>query len=276
MRYLDSFHYQITGNPQGHKLVFLHGLMGSGLNFRRIGQAFENEFHILAFDQRGHGRSFHPESGYHPRDYAGDLRQILDELGWDQIALVGHSMGGRNALAFAAQFSQRVKALVIEDIGPEASSVAMNRIERLIAEVPTPFHSRSEAKAFFENEYPDRISWYPAAQVVSRFLLSNIEQKADGTLDWRFAKEAILKSARDGRNEDQWDNWRNLHMPVLLVRGAESSDLTPEIFSKMKATLPGVEAVEVPGSGHWVHFDQPEVFISLLRRFFHRVFGTNL
>lgn len=276
MQYLDNFHYQITGNPQGHKLVFLHGLMGSAANWRRIGQAFENEFHILAFDQRGHGRSFHPETGYHPRDFSNDLKKILDELAWDQIVLVGHSMGGRNALEFAARFSQRVKGLVIEDIGPEASSKAMDRIEKLIELVPTPFATRAAAKNFFEHEYPDRISWYPQADVVSRFLLSNIEQKAEGKMDWRFAKEAILRSAREGRNEDHWDSWRNLKVPVLLIRGEKSLDLTPEIFQKMQTVLPGVEAVEITGAGHWVHFDQPEAFIDSLRRFFHQVVGSNL
>lgn len=276
MAYLDNFHYQITGNPQGHKLVFLHGLMGSGVNWRRIAQAFENDFHILTFDQRGHGRSFHPETGYHPRDFASDLQKILDDLNWPKTALIGHSMGGRNAMEFAARFSQRVTALVVEDIGPEASSQAMARIEKLLEAVPVPFHSREAAKNFFEHEYPGRIAWYPQAQVVSRFLLSNIEQKADGKQDWRFAKDAILRSSREGRNEDHWDSWRNLRMPVLLVRGEVSQDLSRPTFEKMIQELPGVKAVEIAASGHWVHFDQPEAFIGVLREFFHSVLGTNL
>ena len=242
--------------------------MGSGANWRRIAQAFENEFQVLCFDQRGHGRSFHPETGYHPRDFAGDLKQILVDLGWDKIVLVGHSMGGRNAMEFAAHYPDKVDALVIEDIGPDANIKAIERIERLLSLVPTPFPSREAAKIFFENEYPDAISFYPQPRVVSRFLLANIESKPNGTQDWRFDKRAILKSLHDGRNEDRWDVFRNLRMPVMIVRGENSDDLPRPVFERMKAVLPSARAVEIPQAGHWVHFDQPERFIQALKEFF--------
>src|SRR4051812_15656878 len=115
---LSQFHHQIAGNPAGHKLVFLHGLMGSASNWRKITPAFENDYQILIYDQRGHGRSFKPISGYTPADFAGDLKNIIDELGWEKIHLVGHSMGGRNALEFAQLFPRRIDHLVIEDITP--------------------------------------------------------------------------------------------------------------------------------------------------------------
>ncbi len=268
MRYLDNFYHQITGNPAGHKLVFLHGLMGSGSNWRSIAKAFEDRFHVLTFDQRGHGRSFRPRTGYHPRDFAQDLAHILDELGWEQTVLVGHSMGGRNALEFALHFAHRVKALVVEDIGPEASSAAIGRIEKLLSLVPVPFPSREVARRFFESEYPELISFYPGARVVAKFFLTNIEQKPEGGWSWRFDQEAILETLREGRKEDHWDAWRNLKMPVLLVRGERSNDLTPETFTRMQTALPGVHAVEVAGAGHWVHFDQPEAFIRSLKEFF--------
>ena len=110
---IEQFHHQISGNPSGNKLVFLHGLMGSMTNWRRITPAFENDYQILTYDQRGHGRSFHPQHGYKPTDFAGDLKAILDELGWYNIHLVGHSMGGRNALEFAYLFPRRADKLVI-------------------------------------------------------------------------------------------------------------------------------------------------------------------
>ena len=88
------------------------------VNWRRITPHFEQEYQILIFDQRGHGQSFHPPSGYFPKHYAQDLEDILKELGWNHIYLVGHSLGGRNALAFASKFTHRVGKLVVEDIGP--------------------------------------------------------------------------------------------------------------------------------------------------------------
>lgn len=274
MRYLNNFHHQITGNPEGHKLVFLHGVMGSGANWLKVVPAFQQEFQILTYDQRGHGRSFKPATGFHPRDYASDLKQILDELGWSEIALVGHSMGARNALEFASHFSQRVKVLVLEDIGPEASHVAFERIERLIRLVPTPFASRAEARDFFDNRYPRLIEFYPNPQVISMFLFSNIEQKPDGQQDWRFSKDAILQTMRAGRSEDRWDGFANLKMPVLVIRGEHSGDLPRNIYDRMLATLPSAQGVEIPGAGHWVHFEQLQLFLKALREFFHQHLGT--
>lgn len=276
MSYLDQFYYQITGNPQGHKLVFLHGVMGAAGNWVRIVPAFERDFHILRYDQRGHGRSFQPPQGYHPRDFALDLKHILDEVGWQQILLVGHSMGGRNALEFASTFSPRVKALVLEDIGPESNWGAIEKIERLLSLVPTPFASRDEVKRFFESEYPSLIAWYPNPQTVAKFLHSNIELKPDGTQDWRFAREAIFKAMREGRNEDHWDQFRNLKMPTLVVRGERSSDLSAETWTQMQRIRPDLQYRQIPGAGHWVHFDQPDAFIRAVREFFHSAVGTSL
>ncbi len=268
MKYLENFNYQLSGNPSKGKLVFLHGLMGSAANWRRITPAFVNDFHILTFDQRGHGRSFHPTEGFYPADFAEDLRKILDDLGWDEISLVGHSMGARNALEFAHLFAQRVKRLVMEDMGPSADKASASGIERLLDLVPTPFSSRTEAKNFFEERYPALISWNPQPQVVSRFFYSNLEAKADGTQDWRFSKPAILNILRAGREVDRWEAFRALKMPVLIVRGETSKDLTRDIFEKMLKELPHARGQEIKGAGHWVHFDQPEAFIQTLKEFF--------
>lgn len=276
MSYIEQFHYQITGNPGGHKLVFLHGLMGAGQNWRPLAKHFEDEFEILTFDQRGHGRSFHPAGGYHPRDFAGDLRRILDDLKWAEVALVGHSMGGRNALEFAHLYSSRVRALVLEDIGPEANWGAVERIEKLLEAVPSPFADRAAMRDFFTREYAARIAWYPQPEVISRFLQTNMEEREDGRYDWRFDRAGIFASMREGRQEEHWDALRNLKMPTLIVRGAKSQDLSSETFARMRRELPSATAVEIPDAGHWVHFDQPSAFLSVLKAFFHAQLGTNL
>lgn len=256
--------------------MFLHGVLGSHLNWRRIIAHFEGGFHCLAYDQRGHGRSFHATDGYHPRQFAQDLQKILDELGWGRVSLVGHSMGGRNALEFAHLLPTRVETLVIEDIGPEANTSSVQSIERLLSKVPTPFASREQAREFFQNEYPGLIGFHPQPDVISRFLHSNIAEVAPGRWDWRFDRDGILESLQVGRNEDRWDQWRNLKMPVLLVRGAKSTELTDETFQRMQRELPTAEAVEIADSGHWVHADQPEAFMKLLDAFFVKHLGLSL
>lgn len=267
MLQLNQFNYQILGNSQGPKLVFLHGLMGGAANWRKITQAFTDECHILIYDQRGHGRSFHPQKGYAPEDYAADLHFILQELGWNKIRLVGHSMGGRNALNFSFQWPELVQAVVLEDIGPDANPQAVSRIERLLALVPTPFASRTEAKKFLLNEFVEQIKDDPHAMTLAQYFYTNIEEK-NGVADWRFSKDGILESLRAGRTKERWHELSGLKMPTLVVRGQDSSDLSHEIFLKMKAANPLVRGIEIPGAGHWVHYDQPQLFVETLQEFF--------
>jgi len=277
-RHLEHFHYQISGNPQGHKLVFLHGFLGSALNWSRVAQAFTADFHVLLYDQRGHGRSFQPPRGsYRTADYAEDLAKILGDLGWDQVALVGHSMGARNALHFAAHFAHRVSVLVLEDIGPHSPLESSLKVERLLKLVPAPFSSREAARDFFTNVYPNLVSAiHPNPAVISKFLLSNIEPKSDGTFDWRFAKDSVLEGLFESRKHDAWEEFSRLTMPTLIIRGQHSEDLPREQFEHMLKVQPLAQGVEIAGAGHWVHSDQTETFVGALRAFFHQTLGSNL
>lgn len=264
---LSLFHHQISGNPSGHKLVFLHGLMGSLSNWRRIIPAFQNDYQILIFDQRGHGRSIKPQSGYAPSDFAADLRSLLDELGWQKIHLVGHSMGGRNALEFAHQFPERVVKLVVEDIGVAPSESAMRTIETLLSLVPAPFPSRAAAKEFFETEYESLISFHPTPSVIRQFLYTNLEEQPDGSLDWRFFKPGILATLNIGHATERWDLVDNLKVPTLWIRGEKSTDLTPQVYEEILRRNPKINGVEVSGTGHWVHFEQPDAFVRVVKDF---------
>src|SRR5688572_25301891 len=130
-RILDRFHFELKGSGP-RRVVFLHGLMGSFSNWKRIVSALGPEFTTLSYDQRGHGRSFQPEAGYAPLDFAEDLKHVLESLGWDSAYIVGHSMGGRAAIAFAYHYPQSVERLVIEDIGPGADAQGSERIAKLL------------------------------------------------------------------------------------------------------------------------------------------------
>ena len=256
---LKDFYHVIEGNPAGPKLVFLHGLLGFAANWRSISKHFEATHHIFAFDQRGHGKSVKPPEGYLPQDFADDLLALLDELGWDRVQLVGHSMGARNAINFAARFPTRVAKLVIEDIGPESDPQGAKYFEELFRKIPTPFSGRREAKDFLLLEFGNL--------TLGHFLYTNIEEKPDGTYDWRFSKDAMLKTVREGRMQDRWFDWRNLKMPILVVRGETSSDLKPDIFKRMLAENGNARGVEIQGAGHWVHFEKPQEFVDALKGF---------
>ena len=259
MNFLNQFHYQLYGDQNHPKLVFLHGLMGFGANWRKVVSSLEDQFHILTLDQRGHGRSIKPETGYAPENYSDDLIEILNELGWDKIHLVGHSMGGRNALNFAARFPQRVISLVIEDISPEPKISDVEKYEKLLGRVPTPFENKKAAKEFLLNDFGD--------PVLGNYFYSNLVENDQGLVDWRFSKKGILDTVRLGREKDRWSEWRALKMPTLLIRGEKSQDLPQDIYEKMLKENMHVDGVVIKDAGHWVHFDQPEQFIKELKTF---------
>ncbi len=253
--------------PSDRKWIFLHGLMGYAINWRKIVSGLNKTDVSLIFDQRGHGRSWQPETGYAPEDYAEDVFRISQELGWQKFNLVGHSMGGRNALLFASKYSEKIDRLVIEDIGPEAQADATRYYEDMLGAIPTPFPSKLAAKQFFMNDFGKVAKLRGDLETIGLYLYSNLIDRPDGTADWRFSKNAIFESIKMGRAKDHWRELRALSVPTLVIRGGNSPDLSSEVFSQIAVANPRIQTYEVPNAGHWVHYDQPEVFIRILKQF---------
>lgn len=258
MGYLDRFHHKLTGPEGAPKLVFLHGLLGYWANWRGIISAFEDDFRILAYDQRGHGRSIKPEQGYEPEDYAQDLEKIVDELGWEKINLVGHSLGGRNAACFASKHPTRVEKLIIEDIGPEGSTSGLEYFETLFGKVPTPFADKKAAKDFLYNNFSPRLGAY---------LYSNIDEVEPGRFDWRFSTEAVYESVKAIRRKDRWAEWLSIETPTLLIRGGDSDDLPRADYDRLLRENKNIKGVEIAGSGHWVHAEKPKELVAAIKSF---------
>ncbi len=242
--------------------------MGFSSNWRKITKAFEQEYQILVYDQRGHGRSFQPNSGYRPEDFAADLEKILDELNWPEITLVGHSLGGRNAIQFTSDNMRRVNKLVVEDIGPEADRSNIDRIRSLINGVPAPFANRDQAKDFFEKEFPKKFADRQNPQALAQYLFANLKSLDSGKMDWRFSKKGIFDSLEAGRAQDRWKEWESLDLPILLLRGERSLELSPEIFEEMLNRNPKAKGQVIKEAGHWIHSEQSEAFIRALSDFF--------
>ena len=268
MSYLDRFHYQLTGLASHPKIMFLHGMMGFTANWRRIAKAFEDQYQVMVFDQRGHGRSMHPEHGYRPIDYADDVALIVSELGWKEFFLVGHSMGGRVAMTYAARNPGRVTRLVIEDIGPSPGPSGGAFIERLLNIVSVPFESKAAARLFFENRFLELLKDQPRRKELAQYLYANMTENDQKQAVWRFSESGVRETIHEGRLVDHWPDIERLTMPTLLIRGSESSDLPRLLFEEMLIRNKAMRGVEIPGAGHWVHSDQPETFISALREFF--------
>lgn len=269
MTSLSDFHHQIYGPEDGRRWVFVHGLMGFAANWRKIIGALEGTERCLSYDQRGHGRSIKPAHGYRPQDYGDDLLHILDDLGWEKIILVGHSMGGRNVYHFASRFPDRVEKLVVEDIGVTIHADNLKYYEDLLGSIPTPFATREAAKQFLLHDFVEQSKnrTRDKAEILGQYFYANMEQKPDGTTSWRFSKEGILETVNVAHEKDYWAEWKSLSMPTLLIRGENSKELSREEFQSMLDANKMIKGVEIADAGHWVHSDQPAAFIEALKDF---------
>jgi esterase len=269
--FLDQFNYSILGQNDQNRVVFIHGLMAFSANWRKIASRIQNDYQCLIYDQRGHGRSFKPDSEYSPEVYASDLKQMTNELGWDRFHLVGHSMGGRNAMVFADLYPDKLKSLVIEDMGPDSDANAVKYYEDMLNSIPTPFFSKDEMKAFFSNDFEKKFQSKEAIAVLSSFLQANIESVSEGSsaglFDWRFSKKAILQTVKEGHTKDRWREISNLKMPTLLIRGENSHILKKDVFDRMVQSNPNIQGLEIKQAGHWIHYEKYEEFTSILREF---------
>lgn len=246
-------------SPAALPVVLLHGLMGFSANWGKIWPVLCDR-PVLVFDQRGHGRSFKPTEGYSPDDYARDLLCLMDHLQWNKAHIVGHSMGGRVALRFASTYSDRSSSLVMEDSGVLSRPERVRWIQFLLNQVPTPFSDRASAKLFFEENYKEEA-------ITGSFLHANIEQKEDGTFDWRFQKKGMIETIQTGRAQSALSEFMNLRLPILLIRGSLSKEFPEEEALQMCAAQDLAHLVTLEGAGHYVHAEKPKEFSQALLNF---------
>lgn len=260
-----EIYHRIVGNDSTKiPLVFLHGLMGFAANWGKIWPHFESNYKVLVFDQRGHGRSTKPQTGYSPEEYAADLHELLSFLGWERAHIIGHSMGGRVALQFAHNYPEQTASLTMEDSGAEANPSRVHWITNLLGKIPTPFPDREAAKKFFTTEFKDD-------PMTGSFLHANLETLADQTLNWRFHAPGMIETVEKGRAQDATKIFQDLQIPILLVRGGKSVEFPANEATRMEKLNSRAKLVTIPGAGHYVHAEKPTEFSAALSAFLQEV-----
>jgi pimeloyl-ACP methyl ester carboxylesterase len=258
LHYLD---WGAAGNPP---MVLLHGLRGHAHSWDDFSAAMCEDYHILALDQRGRGDSEWARDGvYTTEAYVADLLGFSTALGLASFVLVGHSMGGRNGMAFSARYPDKVQKLVVVDIAPGGASPGGTRIRQEILAVPEEFDSFDAVV-----DYMSKQNRYAAPEVLRRRLLYATKPLPNGKIGWRYDR-AIRAQWRQGPSapEDLWPAWGRITCPTLIVRGADSDILSPEAAQQMLATLPLASEVEIPRATHMVFEDNPEAFLAAVRPF---------
>ena len=243
----------------------LHGYTGSADAFNALARHLQERHRILALDVRGHGESaWSPTGAYSYADQAGDLAEFATRLGLDKFVLIGTSMGGIIAMAYAAEHAERLLGLVINDIGPDVE-VGSQRITGLVGSRPDEFGTLEEAMAYRRSVSP--IVAGRSLEDQRELALGVLRRRADGRWGWKMDPAYIEQRVRHGApaRPPLWPALQTLPCPTLVVWGAESDVLSEAQVLRMVEVLPRGELVRVPGIGHAPTLVEPVVLAALDR-----------
>jgi len=261
------FHYLDWGTTGLPPVLFLHG---GGLNAHTwdlVCAALRRERHCLALDQRGHGESeWSPEMDYATESHAGDLEAFVHAMELQRFVLVGMSLGGVNALAWAGRHSRRLAGLVLIDVGPEIRFDGVRKIAAFTSDA-TPLDS--------VEQFVDRaLAFNPRRnrELLRRSLLHNLRRMPDGRWMWKYDQRHRGKPADPDayarRRELLWSAVDAVACPTLVVRGAQSDVFHDEDAERLAGRFQQGRWVRIEGAGHTVQGDNPAGLLVSLREFF--------
>jgi pimeloyl-ACP methyl ester carboxylesterase len=260
-----TLHYLDWGNPAAPPLVCVHGYTGSGDAFNGFARHFRDRFHIVALDVRGHGKSaWSPDRAYGYRDQAGDLAAFVDQLGLGSFVLLGTSMGGVIAMTYAMEHGQRLRALVVNDVGPDAEQ-GSQRITGMVGARPNAFATLDDAMAYRRDISPIVAGRSLADQ--RELALGVLRQSPDGTWGWKLDPAYISQRIERGApvRPDLWPTLARLACPTLVVWGTTSDVLSEAQARRMVETLPRGELLAIQGVGHAPSLVEPASLAGLGR-----------
>lgn len=273
-----SLYYRDYGDGDDVALC-LPGLTRNCKDFEALAEHLAAKgWRVLTPDLRGRGESERDPNWkqYLPPTYVRDAWTLLDGLGIDQVVLIGTSLGGLMSMLMADQQPERLRGIVLNDVGPEVTPEALERILEYVGATPPQPDWNTAAEKTAKNyaiAYPDadEAFWLAQARLAWRELDDGRVEPAYDPAIGDALREALkgvkvvtwmrrlgLKRMK-GMNLDPWDNFRAVTMPCLLLRGALSDVISPEIVERMQAIKPDLALVTVPRVGHVPTLDEPEV-----------------
>nr|CEL17923.1 putative hydrolase (alpha/beta fold family) [Kibdelosporangium sp. MJ126-NF4]CTQ90852.1 putative hydrolase (alpha/beta fold family) [Kibdelosporangium sp. MJ126-NF4] len=244
------------GGP-GQPVVALHGTFGRAIQFGELAQRLAPDYRIIALDQRGHGLSEHGGT-FTRTDFVADAAEFIERLALAPALIIGHSLGGVNALQLAAWHPHLVHALVLEDTPVVTDETELPHPVVDTSGWPLPAATRQElAESFAAMNMP----------AIGYFLDSVVEQDDRWTMCFDYAD---MMAAQHGNVGRWWDDWLGSTHPATLLHGTLSPLLSARLATDMVARRPGTELVEFPGCGHWIHRDDPAGYSHAIRTFLDR------
>lgn len=248
------------GHAGAPPLLLVHGFNQTSHSWEEVGAALGQDYHVVAFDQRGHGQSMRAADGDYSREaMVDDMRALVDHLGLKQFRLVGMSMGAAHALSFTAQHPHRVKSLVLVDYAPTVDPEGVQKIKAMFMQSFDSFEQAVQAVHLFN---PRRTK----ANIESR-LRHTLAQRDDGRFTWNTDPAFAFQERFSEPPEVMWAQVPHVTPETLVVHGAMSDVLKSEAATRLAKELPHGALAVIQGAGHSVPGDNPQAFLSAVQSF---------
>ncbi|MBI2912655.1 MAG: alpha/beta hydrolase [Chloroflexi bacterium] len=248
-------------------LVLMHGLRDYAYYWQDCANRLLDDFHIYAFDQRGHGESEQAPGGYLVWALAADLAAFVGAIGLDRFDLVGLSLGSRCSMAYARENWPRLQHLALVDMGPQMAKVGARGLQADMtakADFPPSSFTREQALEFFQRQWPslDEAS-------LERLVQNALVRGEDGLYANRYDRRLadITTKAAIPEIDFLWDALTGIQCPTLVLRGEHSPILDDEISGRMVDSLPNGRLYVFEDTGHSLPRLRPEKFAAVVRAF---------
>ncbi len=264
-------HYADWGNEDAPPLILIHGGLDHCRNWDAIARQLQPHFHILAPDLRGHGDSeWAKGSSYSLSDNVYDLARLMNHAELEGAGIVGHSMGGMVALAYAGTYPEKVSRLGVLDGAflsgaqplpiHQQMSRWIDQLDGISEREPSAFRTIEEAAQRLSARNR-RLT----PELALHLARHGVRQDADGLHRWKFDHHQRARAPYRLLPEDYAALWSRITCPTLLMWGDESFLPDPEAAGLL-AHFKDAELVKIAGAGHWLHHERPDEVLDSLRR----------
>ena len=242
---------------EAQSIFLLHGLFGSLSNLMQLAKALQATFDIILVDLRNHGRSPNNQAMTYP-DMANDIFELADSLAIQHFSIVGHSMGGKVAMACALENPKRIKNIVVADIAPVPYPDRHSEVFKGLMNIElAKLNSRQDADL--------QLSKHVHETGVRQFLLKSL-QKNGVLFEFLFNLDYLNKNYDGIRNWPYSDTI--FSKPTLFIKGADSDYIQKEHQQITQQQFPNAKVKVILNTGHWLHAQKPETFNRLVNNFF--------
>lgn len=253
-----KLHYRLqhptTTEREALPVLLIHGLFGTLDNLGILARDLKAQHSVLQVDLRNHGQS----SRSHDMSYsaiAQDLLETLDDIGFEKVLVIGHSMGGKAAMALSALAADRIEKLIAIDIAPVAYHI--RRHDEIFAAV----NAVSDAGIKDRHTATQCMLEFIKEESVIQFLLKSFVQG-----EWRFNVPVLMAEYNKIVGWEPLPAWPH---PALFIRGGLSPYVEDKYRESIISQFPQARAHVVAGAGHWVHAEKPDAVLRAIHRFFY-------